>query len=123
MKRLIVLLLVTSVACGAGLVACGEGGEPTDPTQPYLTVGIDTAVPDTMMRIEVFNVPLRPDGRLAPEYFVGIRIGFGGYTSVQPVTMFRFGHLCSLAWTVSLYRIDPSSVRPIRLDREEGIGC
>lgn len=121
MKRAIRLLAF--VACGLLIAACGGDSEVTDPTRPFLIVEIDKTPPDTMMRIEVFNVPLDEDGRLAMEYFVGIRIGSGGYTTVQPLTMFRFGHLCSRPWVVTLNRIDPGQTRPTRLDRKEGTGC
>ncbi len=123
MKRSVIVWLLARVACGMVIAACGGGGDTTEPTQPYLSVGIDTTPPDTLMRIEVFNVPVRPDGRLAPEYFVGIEIGSGSYFSVQPVTVFRFGHLCSRPWTVTLNRIDTGQARPTRLDREDGLGC
>lgn len=108
------LLAVISVSCG---------GEITEPPSPYLTVDIDMTPPDTIMKVEVFNIPLRPDGRLASEYFVGLRLGARRYTSVQPVTTFRFGHLCALAWTITLNRVEPGAVRPTRLDSEQGSGC
>lgn len=123
MKRSGTLWLLLTVACGAMIAGCGGGSDSTEPTQPYLSVDIDKTAADTLMRIEVFNVPLRPDGRLAPEYFVGIEIGSGTYFSVQPVTVFRFGHLCSRPWAITLRRTDPNGGRPTRLDRKEGNGC
>ncbi len=123
MKRSGILWLLVPVACGVVIAACGGGSEATEPTQPYLSVGIDKTPTDTLMRIEVFNVPLRPDGRLAPEYFVSIEIASGTYFSVQPVTIFRFGHLCSRPWAITLRKTDPDGSRSSRLDRKEGTGC
>jgi hypothetical protein len=115
MRRLVMLLLVLVP------VACGD--ETTEPPQPDLIVHIDKTPPDTIMHIEVLNVPLRADGRLSPDYFVGLRIGTRYFWSVQQVTRFPFAHACFLTWTITLNKVEPGEESPTRLDSEEGTGC